>query len=108
MPDIVISEFMDQAAVAVCRENDLPIVVFDMTVPGNIRKVVAYTLSNSFAEVLLIFGAMLLGWLVFGEAVDPFVILGGAMIIAAISYITWREAVLKRRRITPVVNETKV
>jgi Ca2+-transporting ATPase len=32
-------------------------VIFD-----NIRKVVAYTLSNSFAEVLLIFGAMLLGW----------------------------------------------
>lgn len=28
----------------------------------NIRKVVAYTLSNSLAEVLLIFGAMLLGW----------------------------------------------
>ena len=34
-------QFMDQAAVAVCRENDLPIVVFDMTGPGNIRKVVA-------------------------------------------------------------------
>jgi uridylate kinase len=33
--------FMDQAAIAVCRENDLPIVVFDMTVPGNIRKVVS-------------------------------------------------------------------
>ena len=31
--------FMDQAAIALCRENDLPIVVFDMTVPGNIRKV---------------------------------------------------------------------
>jgi len=28
----------------------------------NIRKVVAYVLSNSFAEVLAIFGAMLLGW----------------------------------------------
>ena len=28
----------------------------------NIRKVVGYTLSNSFAEVLLVFGAMLLGW----------------------------------------------
>ncbi|MBN1874288.1 MAG: cation-translocating P-type ATPase [Anaerolineae bacterium] len=28
----------------------------------NIRKVVAYTLSNSFAEVLLVFGAMLLDW----------------------------------------------
>jgi uridylate kinase len=33
--------FMDQAAVALCRENGLPIVVFDMTVPGNVRKVVA-------------------------------------------------------------------
>ena len=32
--------FMDQAAIALCRENDLPIVVFDMAVPGNIRKVV--------------------------------------------------------------------
>ncbi len=34
-------QFMDQAAIAVCRENDLPIIVFDMTAPGNIRKVVA-------------------------------------------------------------------
>ena len=33
--------FMDQAAIALCRENHLPIVVFDMTVPGNIRKVVS-------------------------------------------------------------------
>jgi uridylate kinase len=33
--------FMDQAAIALCRENGLPIVVFDMTVSGNIRKVVA-------------------------------------------------------------------
>ena len=32
-------------------------VIFD-----NIRKVVAYVLSDSFAEVLTIFGAMLLGW----------------------------------------------
>jgi len=32
-------------------------VIFD-----NIRKVVAYTLSNSFAEVITIFGAMLLRW----------------------------------------------
>ena len=34
-------QFMDQAAIAVCRENHLPIIVFDMTVSGNIRKVVA-------------------------------------------------------------------
>jgi uridylate kinase len=33
--------FMDQAAIALCRENDLPILVFDMSVSGNIRKAVA-------------------------------------------------------------------
>jgi uridylate kinase len=32
--------FMDQTAIQLCRENAVPIVVFDMTVPGNIRKVV--------------------------------------------------------------------
>jgi len=32
-------QFMDQAAIALCRENGLPIVVFDMSVEGNIRKV---------------------------------------------------------------------
>lgn len=30
---------MDQTAVALCRENDLPIVVFDMSTPGNICRV---------------------------------------------------------------------
>ena len=33
--------FMDQTAIALSRENQIPIVVFDMSVPGNIRKVVA-------------------------------------------------------------------
>ena len=33
-------QFMDQAAIALCRENALPIVVFDMSVSDNIRKVV--------------------------------------------------------------------
>jgi len=33
--------FMDQTAIALCRENDLPILVFDMTTPGNIAKAVA-------------------------------------------------------------------
>ncbi len=33
-------QFMDQTAVQLCRENRLPIVVFDMSVPGNIQKVV--------------------------------------------------------------------
>jgi len=32
---------MDQTALALCRENDLPIVVFDMGVPGNLRRLAA-------------------------------------------------------------------
>jgi len=48
------------------------------------------------------------GWLIFGEAVDLFVFLGGGMIIAAISYISWREARLKRRAVTPRPEATKL
>ncbi len=32
---------MDQTAIALCRENNLPIVVFDMSAAGNIRRVAA-------------------------------------------------------------------
>ena len=32
---------MDQTAIALCRENSLPIIVFDMNVPGNLRKLAA-------------------------------------------------------------------
>ncbi len=41
--------------------------------------------------------ATLLGTLVFGEGFDPFVLLGGAVIIGSVTYISWREAVLQRR-----------
>jgi drug/metabolite transporter (DMT)-like permease len=41
--------------------------------------------------------ATALGALVFGEGVDVFVILGGAVIIGAISVATWREAAAQRR-----------
>lgn len=41
--------------------------------------------------------AVLLGWAVFDEAVDGFVILGGAIILGAVSFITWREARARRR-----------
>ena len=32
---------MDQTAIAMCRENNLPMVVFDMGVPGNLLRVAA-------------------------------------------------------------------
>ena len=66
-----------------------------------------YTMTRAFAcapmtvtqpvTFLQLIWATLLGWAVFGEPIDPWVLLGGALIIAAISYMTWREAVLKRR-----------
>jgi drug/metabolite transporter (DMT)-like permease len=45
----------------------------------------------------------LLGATLFGEPVDNFVILGGAVILGSVFFITWREAVLKRRELTPAV-----
>lgn len=51
--------------------------------------------------------ASLVGLLLFGEALDPYVLLGGAIIMMAISYITWREARLNRPQPTPAVHATK-
>lgn len=50
--------------------------------------------------------AVLLGALVFGEGVDGWVVLGGAVIMASVSFITWREAVAKRQ-LTPSAHATK-
>lgn len=58
------------------------------------------------ATFLQLVWAVTLGAVFFGEPVDPWVILGGAVIMGAVIFITWREAALKRR-ITPVVSETK-
>ena len=52
--------------------------------------------------------ATLLGALVFSEPVDGWVVFGGAMILGSVSFITLREAFLKRREVTPVVMATKV
>ncbi|GAB4286397.1 MAG: DMT family transporter [Roseovarius sp.] len=52
--------------------------------------------------------AVLLGVLVFGEPLDPWVILGGTVIVAAVSFISIREAQLKRRQLTPPVPATKL
>jgi drug/metabolite transporter (DMT)-like permease len=52
--------------------------------------------------------ATMLGYFVFGEGVDPFVLTGGAVIIGAVSYITWREAQMKRRAVTPGIGAGKL
>ncbi|MES2914256.1 MAG: DMT family transporter [Pseudomonadota bacterium] len=56
----------------------------------------AVTQPVTFLQILW---ATLLGAFVFGEAVDGFVILGGALIVAAVSLNTWAEA--RRGRIPP-------
>jgi drug/metabolite transporter (DMT)-like permease len=56
----------------------------------------AVTQPVTFLQILW---AALLGALVFGEAVDGFVILGGALIVGAVSLNTWAEA--RRGRIPP-------
>ncbi|WP_353616040.1 DMT family transporter [Neptunicoccus cionae] len=45
--------------------------------------------------------ATILGLVVFGEAVDIFVLLGGGLIICSVSFISYREWVLSRRAKTP-------
>lgn len=52
--------------------------------------------------------AVAVGALFFGEAVDPWVVFGGLVIMASVTFITWREAVLKRRGVTPAAPATKV
>jgi drug/metabolite transporter (DMT)-like permease len=51
--------------------------------------------------------ATLLGVFIFDERVDPFVLAGGAVIIAAVSFITWREAQISSRlQRVPVQGDT--
>jgi drug/metabolite transporter (DMT)-like permease len=50
--------------------------------------------------------ATLLGVAVFAEPVDPFALLGGGVIVAAVSAIAWREAATQRRAAGPPVAET--
>ncbi|MEM1237865.1 MAG: DMT family transporter [Pseudomonadota bacterium] len=76
-----------------------------------------YTMTMAFREApmtvtqpvtfLQLVWATLVGLIIFGEPVDSYVILGGLMIIAAVSYITFREA-QRRREVTPPAPATKL
>lgn len=77
-----------------------------------------YTMTLAFAAApvtvtqpitfLQLVWATLLGVIVFDEAVDIYVVLGGVLILASVTFITWREAVLKRSPITPTTPATKL
>jgi drug/metabolite transporter (DMT)-like permease len=48
------------------------------------------------ATFLQLVWSVLLGLVLFGEAVDPLVVLGGGVIMAAVAVVTWQEAVARR------------
>jgi drug/metabolite transporter (DMT)-like permease len=76
-----------------------------------------YTLTRAFQAApltvtqpvgfLQLVWATLLGVLLFGEPLDPFVFLGGGMVVAAATYISHREAQAARRMRTPPEVATK-
>ena len=75
-----------------------------------------YTMTLAFAAApvtvtqpvtfLQLVWATLLGLVWFGEAVDIWVVLGGVVILGSVTFITWRESMLKRQ-VTPDAPATK-
>ncbi|MCK0126548.1 DMT family transporter [Gelidibacter sp. F2691] len=75
-----------------------------------------YSMSRAFAEApvsvtqpvtfVQIIWAAATGAIFFAEPVDFWVVVGAGVIMAAVTYITWRETILKRR-VTPNPNEPK-
>ncbi|UWQ55057.1 DMT family transporter [Leisingera caerulea] len=73
-----------------------------------------YTMTLAFAAApvtvtqpvtfLQLVWATLLGALVFAEPVDIWVVSGGGLILAAVSFISWREARIKKKAATPSGN----
>ncbi|HEY9022309.1 MAG: DMT family transporter [Paracoccaceae bacterium] len=77
-----------------------------------------YTMTLAFAAApvtvtqpvsfLQLVWAVSLGALFFDEGVDIWVVIGGLVILGSVTFITWREAMLKRRLVTPPAPATKV
>lgn len=77
-----------------------------------------YTLTQAFrcapitltqpVQFLQLVWATLLGMAVFGEALDPYVLVGGAVIVGSATYISHREMVVARRAETRPATATKV
>jgi len=77
-----------------------------------------YTMTLAFAAApisvtqpatfLQLVWAVLVGSIIFGEDIDLYVIGGGGLILCSITFMSWREAVIKRKAMTPTVPQTKV
>ncbi len=77
-----------------------------------------YTLTRAFQAApitvtqplgfLQLIWASILGVMVFGEPLDPFVMIGGAVIVGAATYISHRELQVSRQEQTPAAMATKL
>jgi drug/metabolite transporter (DMT)-like permease len=77
-----------------------------------------YTLTRAFQAApitvtqplgfLQLVWAAILGMVVFGEPLDPFVMIGGAVIVGAATYISHREMQVSRQQRTPSAIATKL
>ena len=77
-----------------------------------------YTMTLAFAAApisvtqpatfLQLVWAVLVGSIIFGEEIDLYVIGGGGLILCSITFMSWREAVITRKAMTPTVPQTKV
>ncbi|KEP70812.1 peptide ABC transporter permease [Thioclava dalianensis] len=77
-----------------------------------------YAMTHAFAAApvtvtqpvlfLQLVWAAIAGWSLFGEVPDPFTMLGGGIIIACVSFMTWRESRLKGGPVTPPAPATKI
>ena len=104
MLSITVTIFLAPFAIAVWVPPTLEQVLWLLLVAG-IATGGHYTMTLAFANApvtvtqpvtfLQLVWSALIGLVVFGEAVDPFVVLGGIVIMAAVAFITWREAILR-------------
>ncbi len=92
--------------------------VFWLALTAVIATLGHYTLTQAFKAApitvtqpisfLQLVWATALGMMVFAEPADPYVLLGGGIIVASATYISHREAMLARRAHTPPAPATKV
>ena len=89
-----------------------------LTLAAVIATAAHYTLTRAFQAApitvtqplgfLQLIWAAILGVLAFGEPLDPYVMIGGAVIIGAATYISHRELQVSRQQQTPTAIATKV
>lgn len=116
MMSLIVSIGLAPLAYAVWVPPTLEQVIW-LAVVAVVATVGHYTMTRAFKAApltvtqpvtfLQLIWASLIGVFIFYEPLDMWVILGGALMIAAISYITWREARKRVQTKTPPVSATK-